>query len=92
MVGRLLRLMVVSLLLLKLGRPVWFTLLPMAFLLLMTIFALLIQLWDFVSDGKWLLVAMDCLILVAAVMVALEAIGAFLHEWRRVAAANGSRA
>lgn len=82
-------LLVVSLLLLKLGRPVWFTLLPMAFLLVMTILALLIQLWSFVSVGNWLLVIMDLLILVAAAMVALEAISAFMRERQRLATANG---
>ncbi len=76
--------------LLKLGRPVWYTLLPMAFLLVMTIMALLIQLWGFFSAGKWFLVFMDLLILVAAVMVALEAMGAFLRERRRLAAEPGA--
>jgi carbon starvation protein len=75
-----LTLMVVSLMLLKLGRPVWFTLLPMMFLLTMTIVALLYQLWGFVSAGNWLLVFMDILILVAAVAVVLEAGSAFLCE------------
>ncbi|MCB1777752.1 MAG: carbon starvation protein A, partial [Candidatus Competibacteraceae bacterium] len=81
-----LTLLVVSLILLKLGRPVWFTLLPMAFLLLVTILALLIQLWHFFSIGNWLLVVMDILILIAATMVALEAMGAFMRERQRLAA------
>ena len=85
-----LTLLVVSLMLLKLGRPVWFTLLPMAFLLTMTIMALLFQLWGFYSNGKWLLVFMDLLILVAAVMVALEAMSAFMKERRRVATQPGT--
>ena len=81
-----LTLLVVSLMLLKLGRPVWFTLLPMAFLLTMTIVALLFQLWGFFMAGNWLLVFMDLLILVAAFMVALEAMSAFMQEKRRLAA------
>jgi carbon starvation protein len=81
-----LTLLVVSLMLLKLGRPVWFTLLPMAFLLTMTIVALLFQLWGFFTAGNWLLVFMDLLILVAAFMVALEAMSAFMQEKRRLAA------
>jgi carbon starvation protein len=85
-----LTLLVVSLMLLKLGRPVWYTLLPMAFLLIMTIMALLIQLWGFFSAGSWFLVAMDLLILAAAVMVALEAMGAFLRERRRLAGEAGT--
>ena len=79
-----LTLLVVSLILLKLGRPVWFTLLPMTFLLMMTILALLYQLWQFVAAGNWLLVGMDIMILIAAAMVALEAMSAFMRERRRL--------
>ncbi len=82
-----LSLLVISLLLLKIGRPVWFTLLPMAFLLVMTILALLYQLWGFFSDGNWFLVGMDLLILIAAIFVALEATGAFMRERQRLAQA-----
>jgi carbon starvation protein len=66
---------------------VWFTLLPMAFLLVMTILALLYQLWGFFSDGNWFLVGMDLLILIAAIFVALEATGAFMRERQRLAQA-----
>ncbi|PIE83546.1 MAG: carbon starvation protein A [Candidatus Contendobacter odensis] len=83
-----LALLVVSLLLLKLGRPVWFTLIPMAFLLVMTILALLLQLWSFFTAGNWLLIVMDILILIAAAMVALEAISALMRERQRLATAE----
>ena len=49
----------------------------MVFLLLMTIAALLYQLWGFYDQGNWLLVVMDLVILVAAVWVGLEALAAF---------------
>jgi carbon starvation protein len=62
----------------------------MVFLLVMTILALIYQLWEFVSVGNWLLVAMDILILVAAAMVALEAMSAFIRERRRLAAEAGA--
>jgi carbon starvation protein len=83
-----LTLIVISLFLLKLGRPVWFTMIPMTFLLSMTIFALLYQLWHFAADGRWLLVVMDLLVLGSAIMVVLEAAGAFVRERRRLGAAE----
>ncbi len=75
-----LTLLVVSVMLVKLGRPVWYSLLPMAFLLVMTVIALLFQLWSLYEAGNWFLVAMDLLILVAAIWVGLEAASAFLRE------------
>lgn len=75
-----LTLLVVTIMLVKRGRPMVFTLAPMAFLLVMTIFALLYQLWGFYADGNWLLVIMDLLILVAAIWVALEALASLNRE------------
>ena len=72
-----LTLLVISVMLVKLGRPSVYTLVPMVFLLLMTIGALLYQLWGFYDQGNWLLVVMDLVILVAAVWVGLEALAAF---------------
>jgi carbon starvation protein len=74
-----LTLVVVSILLLRFARPVWYTLLPMLFLLGMTISALLYQLWGFYKKGNSLLVSLDLLILVASIWVVLEAASAF---WR----------
>jgi len=74
-----LSLLVISLILLKLGRPIRYTIVPMIFLLTTTILSLHYQLWDFIMDEKWFLVGMDCLILIAAAMVALEAMSAFLQ-------------
>jgi carbon starvation protein len=71
-----LTLLVISVLLLKLGRPVVYTLVPMAFVLTMAALALLIQLGGFWTSGDYFLAAMDALILVAAILVALEALGA----------------
>src|SRR5690606_21346640 len=77
-----LTLLVLSVFLMKLGRPTLYTLIPFAFVLSMTIFALLIQLAGFWNQGRYFLVAMDLLILVATIWVALEALGA-LSKARR---------
>ncbi len=80
-----LALLVISLTLLKFGRTIWYALLPMIFLLVTTILALLYQLWQFFTADKWFLVGMDLLILIAAAMVALEAMSTLLKERRRLA-------
>ena len=79
-----LTLLVISVMLVKLGRPSVYTLVPMVFLLLMTIAALLYQLWGFYDQGNWLLVVMDLVILVAAIWVALEAMASFQKARRDV--------
>lgn len=77
-----LTLLVITVSLMKLGRPVIYTLAPLTFLLAMTGVALLVQLADFWKMGNYMLVFMDLLILVATVWVALEAISA-LRQARR---------
>ncbi len=72
-----LTLMVITVYLLKLGRPMWMTAIPLTFLLVMTVPALLIQLWGFWDQGNMLLVVMDIVILGASILVALEAFAAF---------------
>jgi carbon starvation protein len=84
-----LTLMVISVMLVKLSRPVWYTLVPLTFLLAMTILALLFQLWDFYTEAKWFLLGLDIVILVAAIFVALEAVSAFLREKAKAAEATG---
>lgn len=71
-----LTLAILSVILIKQRRPVWFTAIPLAFLLVMSLFALLVQLGQFYNEQKWLLLGMDVVILVAALWVAFEAIGA----------------
>ncbi len=77
-----LTLLVLSVFLMKKGRPTVYTLVPMAFLLVMTILALLVQLAQFWRDGRYFLVFMDLVILVVTIWVALEALGA-LQRARR---------
>ena len=76
-----LTLLVLSVFLLKLGRPTIYTLLPFAFLLTVTILALRDQLLGFWSQGQIFLVVMDVVILGATIWVALEALVALRRAW-----------
>jgi carbon starvation protein len=71
--------------LVKLGRPSRYTLVPMLFVTLTAFLTALQQLWDLFTTGQYFLVALDMLIVVAAVMVMLEASAALFRE-RRVRA------
>lgn len=68
-----LTLLVITTMLVKLGRPMYYTLVPLVFLLVMTIYALLIQLMSFYQKSDWFLFGLDLVVLVAAVWIALEA-------------------
>jgi carbon starvation protein len=68
-----LTLSIISVMLIRQGRPAWFTALPLAFLLTMSVYALLVQLGQFYQQKNWLLLVMDIVILMAALWVALEA-------------------
>lgn len=76
-----LTLLVVSVMLLKAGRRVWFTLIPMVFLLFMTVIALLLQLKQFYDQGNWLLIILDLVILVCSILVILESISTLKRYW-----------
>jgi carbon starvation protein len=69
-----LTLSILSVILIRQRRPVWFTAIPLAFLLVMSLMALLVQLGTFYNDKNWLLLGMDIIILIAALWVALEAV------------------
>jgi carbon starvation protein len=71
-----LTLLVMSVFLLKLSRPVLYTIVPMAFILTMASLALLVQLASFWNAGNYFLVFMDVVILAAAIFVSLEAFSA----------------
>jgi len=81
-----LTLMVMTVFLTKLGRATWVTIVPLSFLIIMTIPALMIQLRDFYRLGNWLLIVMDLLILVASILVALEGMAAVGRARRERAA------
>ena len=78
-----LALLVVSLYLRALGRPTLYTLLPMAFMLVVTISALVLGMQSFWAQGNWLLLGFSSVILLLAVWLVGEA----LLAWQRGGAA-----
>lgn len=71
-----LSLIVVSVFLRSLGRNAWPTMIPMIFLLVMTVFAMIIQVgqwWGINATPNYLLAVLGSLILVAAIWMVLEA-------------------
>jgi carbon starvation protein len=68
-----LTLLVITVMLIKMGRPAYYTLLPMIFVLITSFLAGLIQLVDFYQQGNYLLVTLDFVVLVVSVLVMLEA-------------------
>ena len=75
-------LLVISVMLIKLGRPCYVTLLPMMFVLTMSFFAACVTLLQFYRDSNYLLVALDLIVLAASVLVMLEA-GATVGRYKR---------
>jgi len=69
-----LTLAVITVILIKLGRSPVYTLVPLVFLLAMSIYALLVQMSQFYRAENWLLLGMDVIILIAALWVTLEAV------------------
>ena len=82
-----LTLLVVSVILVKLGRPSRYTMIPMVFVTTMAFVSALIQLRDLYVAGNYFLVIVDLLIVVASIFVMLEATSAFIREKRKSAAA-----
>ncbi len=75
-------LLVLSVILMKKGRRTIFTLAPFAFLITMTILALLYQAAQFWRNEQYFLFFMDILILVATIWVALESLGTLFRSRR----------
>ena len=67
-------LLVISVMLIKMGRPARYTLIPMIFVLVTSSWAAVIKLMEFWAAGNWLLVTIDIVVLVTSLMVILEAI------------------
>ena len=84
-----LTLMVISVMLVKLGRPVRYTLIPMVFITVAALGAALVQLMTLYREGGifYFLLWIDIGIVLLAILVMLEASSAFLRE-RRAAAAG----
>ena len=68
-----LTLLVISVMLIKLGRPARYTLVPMIFVLITSCWAAVLKLIDWYAEEKWLLVTIDVVVLVTSVLVILEA-------------------
>jgi carbon starvation protein len=85
-----LTLMVLAVFLLKLKRPILPVVIPLVFILAVTIPALLIQLGNFWRAENYLLVFMDLVILAASLLVLLEAIAAFGRARKEAAATAGA--
>lgn len=81
-----LTLLVIAVMLVRRKRPAIYVMAPLVFLLVMTLAALLLQLKGFYTGGKWFLLGLDIVVLVAAVLVTLECIGALRDEKRKAEA------
>jgi len=82
-----LTLLVISVMLIRLGRPVRYTMIPMIFVLITSSWAAVLKLIEFYKAGNWLLVTIDVIVLVTSVLVMLEA-AAVVSKIRRQNAAE----
>jgi len=80
-----LTLLVISVMLIKLGRPAKYTMIPMIFVLITSSWAALIKLKEFYDAGNWLLVTIDLVVVITTFMVILEA-ASVISKFRREAA------
>ncbi len=85
-----LTLLVLSVMLIKLGRPARYTLIPMVFVLITSSWAAVLKLIEWYQAGNWLLVTIDIVVLVTSVMVILEA-ASVISSYRRENYASESR-
>lgn len=76
-----LTLVVITVMLLRQKSSVKYTLIPLSFLLTVTIFALIIQLVSFYNAQNWLLLVLDLVILTATILVCLESFSILKKEW-----------
>ena len=65
--------LVITVMLIKLGRPAKYTMIPMIFVLITSSWAALIKLKEFYLAGNWLLVTIDVVVVITTFMVILEA-------------------
>ncbi|MDR8020054.1 carbon starvation CstA family protein [Nesterenkonia aerolata] len=69
-----LTLMIITIILMRKGRPFLPVLIPALFVLVMSAYAAIVQLGTFYSDGDWLLLAIDVVIIIAAAWVLVESL------------------
>ena len=77
-----LTLLVISVMLIKAGRPARYTLIPMTFVLITSAWAALIKLVEWYQLGNWLLVTIDVVVIITSVLVTLEA-ASVIARYRR---------
>ena len=84
-----LTLLVISVMLVKLGRPARYTMIPMVFITTAALAAALYQLMSLYREGGifYFLLWLDVLVVILAIFVLLEASSAFMRERRAAAAA-----
>lgn len=80
-----LTLLVIAVMLVRKRVTATYVILPLAFLLVMTLAALLIQLHGFYKTQDWFLFGLDLVVLVAAILVTLECVSALRSERRKIA-------
>ena len=73
-------LLVVSIWLQRMGRPVVYTLVPMLLVTAVTLWSMLEQLIGYFADARWLLAVMGSLVLVLDVWIMLEGLRMLAHE------------
>jgi carbon starvation protein len=83
-----LTLLVITVMLVRSHRPARYTLIPLIFLLAMTLCALLLQLKTFYDKGDWFLLGLDIVVLVAAILVTLECSASLLRHKREADASS----
>ncbi len=77
-----LTLLVISVMLIRLGRPARYTMIPMIFVLITSTWAAVLKLIEWYQAGNWLLVTIDLVVLVTSVLVILEA-ASVISSYRR---------
>ena len=77
-----LTLLVISVMLIRLGRPARYTLIPMTFVLITSSWAAVLKLIEWYQAKNWLLVTIDLIVLVTSVLVILEAVSV-ISSYRR---------
>ena len=77
-----LTLLVISVMLIRLGRPARYTLIPMVFVMITSVWAGVLKLIEWYQAENWLLVSIDIVVLVTSVLVILESMSV-IARYRR---------
>ncbi len=77
-----LTLLTISIMLIKLGRPARYTLIPMVFVMTTSTWAALLKLIEWYQAGNWVLVTIDFIVIITSVLVILESISV-ISQYRR---------